>query len=489
MLRHRESVPRTRNRGGPGGPACTIRCGCWLGSGSSANSVTRTPVRQRGSRCPPSSTCIDEWRTADGEAWQPYGATSAPLERLVGGARAEARRRGSASKAACGCRRLLAAAGTGADTAAFADRCPFPATTAGRRGGRRDPRRTPRRRRARGVYGAAGGHRTRDAELAALRAAGPIASTAAATRRPRRGMAALVARPRACGHPRRPGLLGRASLRARLRAARRRGLPAARTARSRVSPAAAWTGRRWTRSPRGRRGRRGGADPVDAEAAFPAPARFGGMPAARFWEMEDARFDPGSVDAAPIDLGRLMLVGLRHGVRQRLVRRAHPHAGGQRQPGGELRRPRRLRPDQHRSPRSGRTRTDGTCSGSPQPSGRWCPIRSGRPAHGSSWPRRCPRRWRAPPTDVVMLFRDEMANVAWAVEALVRDDQGRPQDRFAQWAGARRPAADRFRLPGLPRRERGARALVSAGARAIGGHGVGTAPAGAADPVGRRSCR
>ena len=39
------------------------------------------------------------------------------------------------------------------------------------------------------------------------------------------------------------------------------------------------------------------------QKGIPAPARFGGMPAARFWEMEDARFDPGSVDAAPIDLG------------------------------------------------------------------------------------------------------------------------------------------------------------------------------------------
>ena len=31
------------------------------------------------------------------------------------------------------------------------------------------------------------------------------------------------------------------------------------------------------------------------------------MPAPRFWEMEDARFDPGAIDAAPNDLGRLLL--------------------------------------------------------------------------------------------------------------------------------------------------------------------------------------
>ncbi|MFE3637584.1 hypothetical protein [Streptomyces sp. NPDC059168] len=32
------------------------------------------------------------------------------------------------------------------------------------------------------------------------------------------------------------------------------------------------------------------------------------MPANRFWEMEDSRIDLGSVDAAPHDLGRLMMV-------------------------------------------------------------------------------------------------------------------------------------------------------------------------------------
>ena len=35
-----------------------------------------------------------------------------------------------------------------------------------------------------------------------------------------------------------------------------------------------------------------------------------------------------------------------------------------------------------------------------------------------------------------------MANVAWAIEAVVRDDQGRPQDRFAQW-GARDASSGR----------------------------------------------
>jgi hypothetical protein len=42
--------------------------------------------------------------------------------------------------------------------------------------------------------------------------------------------------------------------------------------------------------------------------AIPAPVSFRGMPAARFWEFEDAQVDFGSVDAGPTDLLRLLLV-------------------------------------------------------------------------------------------------------------------------------------------------------------------------------------
>ena len=41
---------------------------------------------------------------------------------------------------------------------------------------------------------------------------------------------------------------------------------------------------------------------------IPAPVSFRGMPAARFWEFEDARVDFGSVDAGPTDLARMLLV-------------------------------------------------------------------------------------------------------------------------------------------------------------------------------------
>lgn len=42
--------------------------------------------------------------------------------------------------------------------------------------------------------------------------------------------------------------------------------------------------------------------------AIPAPASFRGMPAARFWEFEDAQVNFASVDAGPTDLLRMLLV-------------------------------------------------------------------------------------------------------------------------------------------------------------------------------------
>ena len=41
---------------------------------------------------------------------------------------------------------------------------------------------------------------------------------------------------------------------------------------------------------------------------IPAPVTFRGMPAARFWEFEDARVNFGAVDAGPADLARLLLI-------------------------------------------------------------------------------------------------------------------------------------------------------------------------------------
>src|SRR6185436_7327373 len=45
-----------------------------------------------------------------------------------------------------------------------------------------------------------------------------------------------------------------------------------------------------------------------ARKVIPAPVSFRGMPAARFWEFEDAQVDFGSVDSGPTDLARMLMV-------------------------------------------------------------------------------------------------------------------------------------------------------------------------------------
>ena len=45
-----------------------------------------------------------------------------------------------------------------------------------------------------------------------------------------------------------------------------------------------------------------------AREALASPVRFGGLPADRFWEMEDAQIDLGSTDVSTLDTGRLLLI-------------------------------------------------------------------------------------------------------------------------------------------------------------------------------------
>jgi hypothetical protein len=52
----------------------------------------------------------------------------------------------------------------------------------------------------------------------------------------------------------------------------------------------------------------GAASAAVTRQAVPTTIRYGGMPLPRFWAMEDARSDLGSIDAAPNDIGRLLLI-------------------------------------------------------------------------------------------------------------------------------------------------------------------------------------
>ncbi|GAB2867921.1 hypothetical protein GCM10022221_80950 [Actinocorallia aurea] len=171
--------------------------------------------------------------------------------------------------------------------------------------------------------------------------------------------------------------------------------------------------------------------PVEhAVRSVPSPARFGGMPMPRFWQMEDAQFDPGAIDASPNDLGRLLLtefatvygndwlvlpVSLPVGSLSRVRRFAVTDVFGAR---------RELRP--------ANADVDGWCLFALTDSAE--PPEPGTERPTSPWfyfAPVMPEGLESPPLETVLLVRDEMANLAWAVETRVTDDTGSPVDHPA----------------------------------------------------------
>ena len=164
-------------------------------------------------------------------------------------------------------------------------------------------------------------------------------------------------------------------------------------------------------------------------AFLPAPVSYRGMPSPRFWEFEDAKINFAKVEANPQDLARLLLVkfALEFGndwflvpieidvgslcqVRSLIVTNTF----------GE----RMLIP--HMS------QVDGVNS----------PWRAFALSQDSQHlfflpPVLGPGLESAPVEDVLFL-RDEMANVAWAVERVVQSPSGRPLDRFEAFQETRR---------------------------------------------------
>lgn len=200
----------------------------------------------------------------------------------------------------------------------------------------------------------------------------------------------------------------------------------------------------------------------DRRRIVPTPAVYGGMPVSRFWEMEDARVDFGSIDASPADLGRLMLVAFATvynsdwfcvplpvtvGSLSRIVDCTVTDVFGGETTLGHA------------------TAGDGgggwnlyglgdTASGEVAPA-------SGMSRPPSPWfyrPASLPGGQESPPAESVLLFRDEQANLAWAVEESVADRAGHQIDRFERSVAAApvppppapppdgSPAASRYRV-------------------------------------------
>jgi hypothetical protein len=371
---------------------------------------------------------LDEWHPGQTDSWLPLTRDSAPLERLVeehgGGPTPRLRLEGGLRL-----KRMLAAGGAAGDLAAFTARCPFP-DAAGLDAADAALRLVlPDGAALASCLRRLADLATRGDELAALAAGGPVSLSGDA-------IAPLAQGWLAWWEPAVPRVIPEAEDswdEHRLEhafALRSSGLPGVELR------ATEYAGGRldWSAVDAFDAGGADDGQPITIEqAGVPAPARFGGMPAARFWEMEDARFDPGSVDAAPIDLGRLMLVGYAtvYGNDWFVVPIRVPVASLSRVVRFEVRdvfgRPTTLT--------AVAADVDGwnvfglTAADQPlvpdqeRPTSPWFLLAPSLPASLES-----------PATDVVLLLRDEMANVAWAVEAVVSDDQGRPRDRFAEWA-------------------------------------------------------
>ena len=164
-------------------------------------------------------------------------------------------------------------------------------------------------------------------------------------------------------------------------------------------------------------------------AFLPAPVSYRGMPSPRFWEFEDANVNFAKIDGNPEDLARLLLVkfALEYGNDWFLVPLEMDV--------GSLCRVRSLIVANTFGERMlipHTTQVDGESS----------PWRAFALSNDSQQlfflpPVLGPSLQSAPIEDVLFL-RDEMANVAWAVERVVQSPAGPPLDRFEAFQEARR---------------------------------------------------
>lgn len=161
--------------------------------------------------------------------------------------------------------------------------------------------------------------------------------------------------------------------------------------------------------------------PVNFRPMLPAPVRYPGMPADRYWEFEDARVNLGNLEAGPTDLGRMLLVeyalvygndwfvipvelevGSLFRVRSLTVRDTFGVTAN-------------VAPARN---------LDGT---------RWTIFSLTNAPGGLAdlffLPPTLPYRLEGDPLEEVALFRDEMANMAWAVEHKVQGASGESRDR------------------------------------------------------------
>jgi hypothetical protein len=179
---------------------------------------------------------------------------------------------------------------------------------------------------------------------------------------------------------------------------------------------------------------------TSTQTVMPTPVEFPGMPASRWWEFEQGRIDFGRVDAAADDLARLLLLefALVYG-NDWLTIPVSLEAGSIS----------RVRSLEVTDTFGVRLDIPASQPGDPGASfGLFYLSEAGHPlTHRVASP---DRLFFLPPTlassltssplEEVLLIRDEMANMAWAIERTVTGDDGRPVDRFEAYQASRRAA-------------------------------------------------
>jgi hypothetical protein len=180
-----------------------------------------------------------------------------------------------------------------------------------------------------------------------------------------------------------------------------------------------------------------GTDPSDpapeeiTRTVIPAPISYRGMPAARWWEFEDAQVDFGALEVGPEDLARLLLiefgtvfgndwfvipVDLAVGSICRIRSLVVTDTFGERT---------LIRPYNEED-------------GSGSPWHMYCaslersvdPSGVNRQSNVFFLPPVLANSLQSPPVEEVLFLRDEMANLGWAVERIVESPIGKPLDLF-----------------------------------------------------------
>jgi hypothetical protein len=165
-----------------------------------------------------------------------------------------------------------------------------------------------------------------------------------------------------------------------------------------------------------------GGKPVDLDplSVVPSPVSYPGMPAQRFWELEDAVVDFGGVEAQPEDLGRMLLTefALVFGADWLMVPVEAPLGSVVSIVSLDVR------------DTFGRTLRIGPTSALEGSLGGWRMFTvSGAPDDGLLLPPVLAAKLQGRDIEEVLLLRDETANLAWAVERRIEGQNGAPVDR------------------------------------------------------------